>query len=117
MDLDKIKEQLVSEINLEPLQAQVYLLVVCNGSMSVSDIADRINTTQDTARKIVLDLVDIGAFIDMPEDMFESMHPRFTAVNMYRKMCERQGVSFGRNKIVDNIGTVLEPYYDNARTK
>jgi hypothetical protein len=45
------------------------------------------------------------------------MHPRFTAVNMYRKMCEREHIEFKRNKIVDNIGVVLEQPYDDARTK
>ena len=32
----------------------------------------------------------LGAFIDISETEFEAMHPRFTAVNMYRKMCERR---------------------------
>ena len=45
------------------------------------------------------------------------MHPRFTAVNMYRKMCEREHIEFKRNKIVDNIGVILEQAYDDARTK
>ena len=117
MELDRIREQLITEIGLEPLQAEIYLLVVCNGSMSVSKIADKTDIDLDTARRVVLNLVDIGAFIDMPEDKFESMHPRFTAVNMYRRMCKRQGLAFGRNKIVDSIGALLEPYYDYARTK
>ncbi len=117
MSVDQIREQLISEIELEPLQAQAYLLIVCGGSMSVSEIADRLDITVKDARRVALDLVDAGAFIDMPEDKFESMHPRFTAVNMYRRMCERRGRPFGQNKIVDNIGTVLEPHYDDARTK
>jgi hypothetical protein len=45
------------------------------------------------------------------------MHPRFTAVNMYRKMCEREHIEFKRNKIVDSIGVILEQAYDDARTK
>ena len=42
------------------------------------------------------------------ETEFEAMHPRFTAVNMYRKMCEREHIEFKRNKIVDSIGVVLD---------
>jgi hypothetical protein len=45
------------------------------------------------------------------------MHPRFTAVNMYRRLCKREGIEFKRNKIVDNIGVILEKPYDDARTK
>jgi hypothetical protein len=59
----------------------------------------------------------LGAFIDFSETEFEAMHPRFTAVNMYRKMCERENVEFKQNKIVDNIGVILEKPYDDARTK
>ena len=61
--------------------------------------------------------MDIGAFIDMPNDEFEAMHPRFTAVNMYRKMCEREKIEFKKNLVVDNNGVVLEKPYDDARTK
>ena len=59
----------------------------------------------------------IGAFIDITETEFEAMHPRFTAVNMYRRMCERENIEFKRNKIVDNIGVFLEKPFDDARTK
>jgi len=53
----------------------------------------------------------------MTENIFEAMHPRFTAVNMYRKMCEREKIDFKRNVIVDNIGVALEKTYEDARTK
>ena len=45
------------------------------------------------------------------------MHPRFTAVNMYRKHCEKEKIEFKRNVTVDNIGVALEIPYDDARTK
>jgi hypothetical protein len=45
------------------------------------------------------------------------MHPRFTAVNMYRKMCTRENIEFKKNLIVDNIGVALETRYERARTK
>ena len=61
--------------------------------------------------------MDLGAFIDMPNDEFEAMHPRFTAVNMYRKMCKREKIEFKKNLTVDNIGISLEKPYDDARTK
>ena len=63
------------------------------------------------------ELIALGAFIDMPNDEFEAMHPRFTVVNMYRKMCERKKIVFKKNLTVDNIGVVLEKPYDDARTK
>jgi len=53
----------------------------------------------------------------MPETEFEAMHPRFTAVNMYRRMCERENIDFKKNLVVDNIGIALEELNDEERPK
>jgi len=113
----RIENDLVSEIKLEPIQAKVYLLVTCYGKMSSSKIAEKLKISLDDAQKASKELITFGAFIDFSETEFEAMHPRFTAVNMYRKMCERENIEFKRNKIVDNMGVILEKPYDDARTK
>jgi hypothetical protein len=112
-----IESDLISEIRLEPIQAKVYLLVTCYGKMSSTKIAEKLKISLDDAQKVARELMILGAFIDFSETEFEAMHPRFTAVNMYRKMCERENIEFKRNKIVDNIGVILEKTYDDARTK
>ena len=113
----RIEKDLVSEIRLEPIQAKVYLLITCYGKMSSSKIAEKLKISLDDAQKAAKELITLGAFIDFSETEFEAMHPRFTAVNMYRKMCERKNIEFKQNKIVDNMGVVLEKPYDDARTK
>jgi len=113
----RIEKDLVSEIRLEPIQAKVYLLITCYGKMSSSKIAEKLKISLDDAQKTAKELITLGAFIDFSETEFEAMHPRFTAVNMYRKMCERENIEFKRNKIVDNMGVILEKSYDDARTK
>ena len=113
----RIENDLVSEIRLEPIQAKVYLLVTCYGKMSSSKIAEKLKISLNDAQKVANELITLGAFIDFSETEFEAMHPRFTAVNMYRKMCERENIEFKRNKIVDNMGVILEKSYDDARTK
>ena len=117
MDLSKIENDLISEIGLNPIQTKVYLLITCYGKMSSSEIANKLNIPVDDAQKAAKDLMTFGAFIDFSETEFEAMHPRFTAVNMYRRMCERKNIEFGRNKVVDNIGVFLEKPFDDARTK
>ena len=117
MDLSKIENDLISEIKLQPVQAKVYLLITCHGKMSPIKIAETLKISEEDAKKASRDLMTLGAFIDITETEFEAMHPRFTAVNMYRRLCERENRSFGRNKIVDNIGVILEKLYDDARTK
>ncbi len=117
MDSSRLEKDLVSEIKLDPIQAKVYLLITCYGKMSAEQIAENLKISLDEAKNSAKELMTMGAFIDISETEFEAMHPRFTAVNMYRRMCERENIEFGRNKIVDNIGVILEKPYDDARTK
>lgn len=117
MEISQIEGALVSEIRLTPSQARVYLLVTCNGKMDAKTISEKLKIPVGDATKAANDLMAVGAFIDITETEFEAMHPRFTAVNMYRRMCERENIEFKRNKIVDNIGVMLEKPFDDARTK
>ena len=117
MDITQIKQTLLSEIKISEIQAKIFLHVVINGKMKTSKIANDLNITLDEASQNSKKLMDLGGFIDMPNEEFEAMHPRFTAVNMYRKMCEREQKEFKKNLDVDNIGVALEVAYDDARTK
>jgi len=117
MNYEKIKNDLISEVRLTNSQAEVFLLVTLNGKMSVSQISESLEISADDALEISQKLIELGGFIDMPETEFEAMHPRFTAVNMYRKMCERENIDFKKNSVVDNIGIALEEPYDDVRTK
>ena len=115
-DLRQARGALLSEIGLAEQEADLYLLINTEGRMSVTRIAERTDLPESECALLCRRLADLGAFIDMPGGEFEAMHPRFTAVNMYRRMCERDGRPFGRNREVDNIGVALERYYDDART-
>ena len=117
VDFSQIENLLVSEIKLSPVQARIFLLVVTDGKMNAENIAKQLEISTDEASDNSKKLMELGGFIDMPESEFEAMHPRFTAVNMYRKMCEREQIEFKKNLKVDNIGVVLEKPYDDARTK
>ena len=117
VDFSQIENLLVSEIKLSPVQARIFLLVVTDGTMNAENIAKQLEISTDEASDNSKKLMELGGFIDMPESEFEAMHPRFTAVNMYRKMCEREQIEFKKNLKVDNIGVVLEKPYDDARTK
>lgn len=117
MDLSKIEQDLISEIKLTIIQARVYLLVTCYGKMTADEISKKLVISFDDAKRTAVDLMNYGAFIDITKTEYESMHPRFTAVNMYRRMCQRENIEFKRNSVVDNIGIVLEKPFDDARTK
>ncbi len=117
MDFSKIEKDLISEIKLTELQAKIFLLIVTKGKMNNQEISNRIGISIDEASLICKQLVERGGFIEISDNEFEAMHPRFTAVNMYRKFCEKEKIDFKRNVTVDNIGVLLENPYDDARTK
>lgn len=117
MDLQKIENDLISEIKLTQIQAKMFLLIVTEGKMTIDEVAKKLDISTTDALNTAKKLVEIGGFIDMSEIEYEAMHPRFTSVNMYRKMCERDNIKFKRNVTVDNIGIALEKFYDDARTK
>ena len=117
MDLSQITKTLVSEIKLTENQAKIFLHIVIHGRMNAAQLSNDLHISLDDATQNSKKLVELGGFIDMPNDEFEAMHPRFTAVNMYRKMCEREQKEFKKNLIIDNIGVALEVSYDDARTK
>jgi len=117
VNMDTVEENIVSELRLSPIQTKVYVLVVKKGKMSAQDIAQHLDISEEEAHQAATSLIQNGGFIDITKTEFESMHPRFAVVNMYRRMCERENIQFKKNLLVDNISIILEkPYYD-ARTK
>ena len=117
MNFPQIEKDLISEIKLNSIQAKVFLLVTTEGKMTPKKISEKLGISEDESLQTAKNLMEFGAFIDISKTEFEAMHPRFTSVNMYRKMCERENIEFKRNKTVDNIGVVLEGPFDDARTK
>ena len=117
MDLEKIESDLISEIKLSSLQAKIFLFITTEGKQSIRQLSEKFHLSESEALEIANSLVSLGSLIDLSKTEFEAMHPRFTSVNMYRRMCEREKIEFKRNKVVDSIGVILEKPYDNARTK
>lgn len=117
MNINNAQENLVKEVKLDTLQAKVFVTLVSNGKMRPDRIGEMLDADGQEVREACRRLVDLGGVIELNEDEFECMHPRFAVVNMYKRMCQRQGVEFKKNTMVDNIGVALEPLFDNARTK
>ena len=117
MDISKIERDLISIIKLSSIQAKVFLLVVMEGKMVAEKIGKKLGIPANESLSVAKQLIELGSLIEISENEFEAMHPRFTAVNMYRKMCEREKIEFKRNVTVDNIGIALERPYEDARTK
>ena len=117
VNLNNVEEKLVSELRLSPIQTKVFVLIIKNGKMSAEIMAKKLEISDSVALEIAQSLVELGGFIDITTTEFESTHPRFAVVNMYRRMCQRENIQFKKNTLVDNISIVLEKPYDDARTK
>ena len=117
VNLDTAEEKLVSEVRLEPLQAKVFVLIIKKGKMTAEAIAKNLGISTEEAQDTANKLIDLGGFIDITKTEFESTHPRFAVVNMYRRICQRENIPFKKNLLVDNISIILEKPYDDARTK
>jgi predicted transcriptional regulator len=117
VNIDTIEEKLVLELKLSSLQAKVFVLVVNKGKMSAKNISQHLGISESEALDAAKSLVEFGGFIDITKTEFESTHPRFAVVNMYRRMCLRENIPFKKNLLVDNMSIVLEKPYDDARTK
>lgn len=115
-DRSGVGRVLADEIGLTDEQASAFIAVTVGGRMAAAEIAEAVGIAPDAARDVAESLIAAGAFIDMPGGVYEAMHPRLTAVNMYRRACERSGRQFGRNNAVDMVGAALEGAYDAART-
>lgn len=115
LDDKRILADLESEIGLGSVEARVFVAITTGGMMSAEEVAGRLGVGAAEAAAAVSALADLGALIEL-SGKFEAMHPRFTAVNMYRKACRRRGEEPGRNNAVDAIGAALEQPYDDART-
>lgn len=108
---------LKSVLGLDPNEAQLYLLVVYSGKMTVFKIAEAFNWNSEKAKLYSNMLAEKGMFIEIEADEFESLHPRFALSNRYRRRCNELGIEYGRNDKVDSLAIYLEKYYDLARTK
>jgi sugar-specific transcriptional regulator TrmB len=117
LSLERVEKDLVGQIKLSALEAKVFLHVTTKGKMDAAKIAQDLAISYEEALNAAKNLVGRGGFIDISPTEFEAMHPRFTAVNMYRKMCQKENIEFKKNLIVDNIGVALEDLYDQARTR
>lgn len=106
-----------SVLSLDANEAQLYLLIVHSGKMTVSKIAEACNWNAEKARRHSTMLTEKGMLIEIEDDKFESLHPRFALSNRYRRRCNELGIEYRRNDKVDGLASYLEKYYDLARTK
>lgn len=113
---DKIKEALISWINLSEIEGQCFLFLILNGKMPLDKISTALNLSLEMTSDTLNSLIEKGLILEMMRE-YQSFHPKFSIINAYRLHCQRTGIEFKKNTHVDNLASELEKVHDSARTK
>lgn len=116
MNLKDVEDVMVYELEVSREEAKIYLLLLNRGKMNKDKIVDESGIETQLVEKALVALVERGTCIEM-NDEYEALNPRFAITNMYRMMCYAKNMEVKRNKTVDQLATILEKPYEDARTK
>jgi hypothetical protein len=114
--LDKIKEDLISKINLSDTEAQIFLFLIINGKTPLSKVSDVIDLDLDITGELLNNLIEKGLLLELSGE-YQTFHPKFSIINAYRLYCQKIGIEFKKNIQIDNLATSLERIHESARTK
>ncbi len=97
MDINRLEELMIKELDVDASMIKLYLKLLFNGRMSIEGLEESI------AKKLVED----GACIEM-DGKYQALNPRFALTNMYRMQLLRKGMVNKRNPNIDRIAMILE---------
>jgi predicted transcriptional regulator len=113
---DKIKEALMSRIDLSEIEARCFLFLVVNGKTPVDKVSAALNLSVEKTSDLLNSLIEKGLILELTRE-YQSFHPKFSIINAYRLHCQKTGIEFKKNNQIDNLASVLEKVFDSARTK
>lgn len=114
--MDKIKDALKSKINLSDMEAQIFLFLVINGKTPLSKVSDVVKLDLDKTVELLNNLIEKGLLMELSGE-YQTFHPKFSIINAYRLHCQKIGIEFKKNILIDNLATSLESIHESARTK
>lgn len=116
VSLHEAEDTIVSELKVPRNEVKVYILLLNKGKMSKDKIVRELKLSQQDVEQALVGLIEKGASIEIGSE-YEALNPRFAITNMYRMMCFANKQEVKRNIVVDQLATLLEKPYEDARTK
>jgi len=110
-----IKDTIISELDLTPEEADVFLRIIRNGKLTLENISEMLGEDLDSTLGVVNSIIEKGMIIEYRNNVYECLHPRFALVNRYKYICQKKNVAFKKNPQIDNIGIILQGNFDSAR--
>lgn len=110
-------DNIISELDITQLEAKIFLYLLKNGQSELQEIARLLDKPLVEIEATCHDLVKKGMIIELTLNTFQSVHPRFAAVNAYRLKCLKTGHFFKKNPNIDSLGIALEKFAMSEKTK
>jgi sugar-specific transcriptional regulator TrmB len=105
-----LKKNLIDDLELHSDEAEIFLALVKAEKTSSSSFKIHSKFTKEKTIGICKELEQKGMIIEINENEFQVLHPRFAIVNRYRRICAKKNIQFKKNAKIDNIGIMLERY-------
>ena len=117
INLRNVKKYLITELELSDEESEIFLFIVKGGKANIEKIAKSFKSPRKIVFDSLVSLVEKGMIIEISANEYESLHPKFAVVNLYRRLCLDNNLQFKKNVLIDNIGTILERPFEDARSK
>ena len=85
--------------------------------LKIDQISIELNLDKSHCREIIESLINKNMIIEFSKNVFESFHPRFAIINIYKRLFLEKDVPLRKNAMIDNLAIILEQPFEAARTK
>ena len=110
--INQLKKNIVNDLELSEEEAEIFLALVKEEKTSSANFKKHFGCNAEKMIENCKKLEQKGMIIELNENEFQALHPRFAIVNRYRRLCAEKNLQFKKNIKIDNIGIMLENYQD-----
>jgi sugar-specific transcriptional regulator TrmB len=110
--INQLKKNIVNDLELSEEEAEIFLALIKEEKTSSTNFIRHFGCNVEKMIENCKKLEQKGMIIELNENEFQALHPRFAIVNRYRRLCAEKNLQFKKNIKIDNIGIMLENYQD-----
>lgn len=110
--INQLKKNIVNDLELSEEEAEIFLALIKEEKTSSTNFIKHFDGNAEKMIENCKKLEQKGMIIELNENEFQALHPRFAIVNRYRRLCAEKNIQFKKNIKIDNIGIMLENYQD-----
>ncbi len=110
--INQLKKNIVNDLELSEEEAEIFLALIKEEKTSSANFIKHFGWKAEKMIENCKKLEQKGMIIELNENEFQALHPRFAIVNRYRRLCAEKNIQFKKNIKIDNIGIMLENYQD-----